>query len=73
MTGFLEESAGVRSMTRLAIAALLVCTGAVVAVICLYVLRGNPDAGVLAALAGILGALVINGIVAIAKRSGAEP
>lgn len=73
MIGFLEESAGVRSMTRLAIAVLLVLTAAVVAATCWYVVKGTPNAAVLGALAGVIGALVVNGIVAIAKRSGGEP
>lgn len=72
MTGFLEESSGVRSMTRLAIAVLLLLTAAIVAVTCWYVVRGKPEAAILAALAGIIGALVLNGVVAIAKRNGGE-
>lgn len=72
MIGFLEESDGVRSMTRLAIAVLLALTAAIVGVTCWYVVKQSPDAAVLAALAGIIGALVVNGIVAIAKRNGGE-
>jgi hypothetical protein len=63
----------VRSMTRLAIAALLVLTAAVVGCTCWYLVKRTPDAAVLGALAAIIGALVLNGIVAIAKRNGAEP
>jgi hypothetical protein len=70
--GFLEESSGVRSMTRLAIGVLLVLTSLVVIATCWYVVKGAPNAGVVGALAGVIGALVLNGIVAIAKRGHAE-
>lgn len=72
MTGFLEESPGVRSMARLAILILSILTAAVVAVICIYALRPSPDAEVVGALAGVLAALVLNGIVALAKRGSGE-
>lgn len=76
-TGFLEESPGVRSMTRLTILVLLLLTGAIVGVTCWYVVKGTPkgsapDAAVLGALAGIIGALVLNGVVAIVKRHGGD-
>jgi hypothetical protein len=71
--GFLEESTGVRSMTRLAILWLLVLTTAVVAVACWYLLRTHPpDAAVLGALATVLGALVYKGAVAIKNRNAAD-
>lgn len=72
-TGFLEESPGVRSMSRLAIAGLLTLAAPVVVTACVYTLRSpKPDATVLGALAGILAALVLNGVVALAKRGGGD-
>lgn len=69
MTGFLEESEGVRSMTRLTIAVLLALTTAVVAVLCWYVLRNpKPSATILGALTTLVTALVLNGTVAIINR-----
>jgi membrane protein YdbS with pleckstrin-like domain len=70
VTGFLEESDGVWSMSRLAIATLLFLAAAIVGVTCWYVVRGQPNAAVLGALATILAALVVNGSVAIIKRNG---
>lgn len=71
-TGFFEESPRVFSMTRLAIGVLLGCVSVVVLTTCWYVVKRTPDAAVLGALAGIIGALVLNGIVAIAKRHGGD-
>lgn len=69
--GFLEEGPGVRSMTRLVMLVLSLLTAGVVGTICVYVLRSaSPDAQVVLGLAGVLGALVLNGIVAIARRGG---
>ena len=70
VTGFFEESPGVRSMTRFAIFVLLLLTAAVVATVCAYVLKGKPDAAIVAALTGVVTALVLNGAVAIIKRNG---
>ena len=73
MTGFLEESAGVRSVTRLiaVIITLLACV--LVGLIVWYVVHVKaPDAGVLAALGGILAAVVAHGAVAIVKRGTGE-
>jgi hypothetical protein len=72
VTGFFEESPGVRSMARLTIFSLGLQTAAIVATICTYVLRGKAEQGVVAALAGVLAALVANGIVAIVKRGTGE-
>lgn len=73
MTGFLEESEGVRSMTRLAILILCVLVVAVVGTICWYVLHTDaPTADVILALAAVLAALVLNGIVAIVKRGDGD-
>lgn len=73
MTGFLEEAPGVRSMTRLVILILSVLTALVVGTVCWYVLRRPaPDAAIVGALAGVIGALVLNGVVAIAKRGGVD-
>lgn len=79
MTGFFEESQGVRSMTRLLMFGLLILAGVVVVVIAFYVLyclRHTPplpiDQYVILALVAALGALVLNGAVAIAKRNGGD-
>jgi hypothetical protein len=69
--GFLEESAGVRSMTRLTIAAIVVAVLALVGHRVLVTsIKGKPEATVLSALAGVLGALVAKGCVAIINRNG---
>lgn len=71
MIGFLEESEGVRSMTRLTIAVLLTLTSIVVGVLCWYVLHAQTlSAAVIGALAGVVSALVLNGAVAIINRNG---
>ena len=72
MIGFFEESQGVRSMTRLAIFWTLVLASLVVAVIAVYALRGSPNATVISALVGALGALVLKGCVAIINRNGGD-
>lgn len=69
LVGFLEESAGVRSATRLIMVGLLVLAGCVTISLCAYVLFvPNPTAGIAATLAGALATLVIHGAVAVAKR-----
>jgi hypothetical protein len=72
--GFLEESKGVRSMTRLSIGWLLTLTSALVATIAWYVVHMGEKANplVVTALVGGLTALVLNGIVAVIKRNGGE-
>lgn len=69
MIGFFEESEGVRSMTRLTIAWLMVLATAVIGTVCYYVLKGKPESAVLMALGGILLTLVVKGIVAIRSRN----
>lgn len=70
MTGFLEETPGVRSMTRLAIVWLLVLATVIVGVVTFYVVKVRPvDAAVVAALATILGAVVYHGAVAVKNRN----
>jgi hypothetical protein len=69
MTGFFEESEGVRSMTRLTIFLVTLLIAAVVATACVYVLRGKPDAAVVAAIGGLLLTLVAKGVVAIINRN----
>ena len=68
-TGFLEESPGVRSMARLTIAVLLALTTAVVGTLLWYVITKDRQPAVIAALTSAIGALVLNGIVAIYKRN----
>lgn len=67
--GFLEESAGVSSATRLIMVGLLGLAGCVTLTLCAYVLISSaPSAGIAATLAGALATLVIHGAVAVAKR-----
>jgi hypothetical protein len=67
--GFLEESAGVRSATRLIMVGLLGLAGCVTLSLCAYVLFvPSPSAGIAATLAGALATLVIHGAVAVSKR-----
>ena len=69
--GFLEESPGVKSSTRLFAAILLALAAVVVALIVWYVMHTKvPDASVIGGLAGVLGALVVQGVVAIMRRNG---
>lgn len=71
MTGFLEESVGVRSMTRLTILIVCVLSSAVVATVC-YVAVRKPDAAVIGALGGVLLTLVAKGAVAIINRNSGD-
>lgn len=68
--GFLEEAAGVHSSTRLLSFILMGCVVAVVATICVYTLhKPDPSAAVIGVLGGVVTALVLNGIVAMASRT----
>lgn len=59
-----------RSSTRLLSFFLLACVLAVTTVICIYTLRTlEPSAAVIGSLAGVLTALVLNGIVAMTSRT----
>lgn len=71
--GFLEESAGVRSSTRLLGAVLAALAALVTVSIVVYVFKFGKDASaeVVAAMTGALTALVAQGCVAIAKRHAA--
>lgn len=70
MTGYLEEAPGVKSSTRLLAFLLMACVVAVIVFIGVYVLgRPKPEAAVVASLAGVVTALVAQGIVAIFNRT----
>lgn len=71
MTGFLEESAGVRSMARLTVLIACLLSAAVVATVC-YVAIHKPDAAVIGALGGVLLTLVAKGAVAIINRNSGD-
>lgn len=79
LTGFLEESPGVRSMTRLAV--LLASLGVLVLTLALaaYLLAAKPltdappDSGVIAALGVPLVALAGGVWAALRERTGGEP
>lgn len=69
MTGYTEESPGVRSMSRLSILLLTICAMVIVAATSVYVLRSpDPSAAVIAAMGGLLTPIVVQGAVAIIKR-----
>lgn len=71
--GFLEETEGVHSSTRLLAFILVALVSGLVAVTCIYVLHtSKPEASVIAALTGMVAVLVAQGMVAIVKRS-ADP
>jgi hypothetical protein len=73
MTSFLEESPGVWSSTRAVMGCLCGMVVLVVNVTCIYVLTtAEPQAAVIAALAGLVTALVFNGVVAIIRRNPPE-
>jgi hypothetical protein len=73
MTGFFEESAGVRSMSRLAIGWLLGLATVIVGVVVFYVVKVRPvDAAVIGALGAVLGAVVYHGAVAIKNRNAPD-
>ena len=72
-TGFLEEAPRVRSVSRLTILILALLTAEVVNTVCWYVIKTvKPDSSVVLALSAVIGALVLNGIVALVKRNGGE-
>lgn len=72
--GFFEESPGVRSSTRLIMFILAACVVALTGATCWYLVRPKmaPDASVISAMALLIGALVLNGIVAIRNRNSGE-
>lgn len=72
MTGFFEESKGVRSMTRLALGWLLLLASLVVGTACWYVLHCKPEASILLALVSMLTVLVVKGIFAIKNRNAPD-
>ena len=72
MTGFFEESKGTWSMTRLTIFLITLCIMALVGSVCYYLIKGKPDAAVIAAVGGIMLTLVAKGAVAILNRNSGE-
>jgi hypothetical protein len=75
--GFLDESEGVRSSTRLFGLILLALTAVLVATIPLYVVlafrcKVEISALVIGAIVGGIAPLVVQGLVAIAKRNGSD-
>lgn len=72
MIGFLEESEGVRSITRLTIAWMCVLATAIVAATCWYVVKGKGASDVVLALGGILLTLAAKTVVAIINRNGPD-
>jgi hypothetical protein len=71
-TGFFEESPGVRSMTRLTIAWLMLLASALVATACWYVVEGPPEhkVEVLGGIGAILLTITVKAVVAIRNRNG---
>lgn len=71
--GFLEETAGVRSMTRLVVLLMAIGVLALTCSLAAYLLVADaPDAGVIIAAAGPLGALAAGLWKALQERSGGE-
>lgn len=68
VVGFLEESAGVRSSSRLAVFIVVGFIGAVIVCSCIYILRPEPSASVIGSIAGIVTALGGLGALVHAKR-----
>lgn len=71
MIGYLEESEGVKSITRFSIAWLLALSSLVVAILGAYVwfAREKTNAEVVGAFGVVLGALVWHGVVSIKNRN----
>ncbi len=71
MTGFFEESVGVRSMTRFVMFALIVLAALIVASTCVYLLKQGKDASasVILAMATFLGVVAVKAIYAIKNRN----
>lgn len=72
MIGFLEESEGVRSMSRLAAAWMCALASALVVATCWYVVKGSGKAEVIAALGGMLLTIVAKGAVALVNRNAPD-
>ena len=72
MIGFLEESEGVKSMTRLTVLWMSVLASAIVGTTCYCVLKGKITEGIVLALGGMLLTIVAKGATAIITRNPAE-
>ena len=73
MTGFLEESPGVRSMVRLTVAQMVLCIVALVVAVIVVALSNSANAaGIIAALGGVIGVLAGGVWAALKVRNGAE-
>lgn len=72
LRGFLEESPGVLSSTRLIAVVLTSCVAVVTATICLYVLLPHPASETVMALAAVITALTSGSAWAIAKRGNGD-
>lgn len=71
MTGFLEESPGVRSMTRLTILLTIGLSAVVVGSTCAYLfVAKEPNPAVIGAMGAVLVTLVVKCVVAITNRNG---
>lgn len=69
VVGFLEESAGVKSSSRLLAFLLYGLTAIVAVAFCVYTLRGTPSAGVAGCFAGVITALGGWGAIVHTKRN----
>lgn len=72
MIGFLEESEGVHSMTRLTIAWVMILLSALVGALVWYVVKGKAEAVVITAIAGAMLPLATKVVVAIINRNGPD-
>jgi len=77
IVGFLEEAPGVKSSTRLVVMICVALAASVTGVMDWYVIHQTlaklpVDANVLTALIGAIAAFILNGAVAIIRRTKAE-
>ena len=72
MTGFLEETPGVKSSTRLIALWCIALASVIVAAILVYVFRRAPDSAILSLLVALVGTFVIHGAVAIVNRNAGD-
>lgn len=69
LRSFFEDSRGGMSMTRFVMFSLTLFGGMDMLTICVYTLSStNPQPGVITALSVALGAVVVNGVVAVITR-----
>jgi hypothetical protein len=71
-TGFLEESPGVRSMSRLVIAWSMALETVCVLALCWYLTHGKPEAAIIAAFGAAMVPIATKCAVALIKRNSGD-